>query len=363
MDKIVILSEHFGCGHTKAAENLAKGIKELDLEISTIVSEPGLERHPKVFKKATTLYNTLLKISPSLWGYTYENQRNKDLQKIYTALFRLQTKFKNSYLESLTQIVGESKTVICTHPIPLQGMGFLKRMGWSGKLAAFITDYDFHGAWFHPAVDKYFFSGEDNLGDLLIDLENKVISTPIPVDIRFWNPIEKNKAKHNLNLHHKEKVILVMGGGWGLGIDNKLFKQLINLPKENEIIIITGINKKLHNYLSNAVLELGLDNIQIMGFVNNIQEFMCASDILITKPGALTCSEALSLGLPIILIKPIPGQEEKNCSYLLQKYENVRYLDDYSKLNSYIDEIKGMSYLKFDPTIATREIIKFHLGN
>ncbi|SET18783.1 glycosyltransferase [Anaerobranca gottschalkii] len=360
MGKIVLLSEPFGSGHTRAAESLAKGLKELDVELTPIVLEPGLKSYPRLFKNICNLYNSILRHSPNLWGYTYESQREKDLGKIYAGLFKLQEWLKSSYVDLLLDAVEGSTIVVCTHPLPLQGMAYLKRMGWEGKLAAFITDYDFHWAWFNPAVDKYFFSGELNIKSIPFNLTEKLVPVPIPVDTDFWNPLPKDIAKEKLMLKGEE-VVLVMGGGWGLGIDFKLIEQLIKLEgnDKREIIIITGINKKLHDKFQKYVQQYKLDNITIKGFVKNIQDYMCASDLLITKPGALTCAEALTLGLPTILINPIPGQEQRNCQYLSNKYPTMKYLDDYSQLPFYIQSLRNPLFTPTDPTLASKELLKF----
>ncbi len=360
MEKIVILSEHFGSGHTRAAESLAKGLKELDMELSPIVIEPGSKSHPLIFKRVSAIYSSILRYSPSVWGYAYESNREKDLQEIYGSLFRIQEKIiKNTYIDSLIQGIGDSTTVVCTHPLPVQGMAYLKKLGWEGKLAAFITDYDFHGAWFHPAVDKYFFGGDAIPSSFPFNVGNKLVSTSIPIDTEFWKPIEKEDAKLKLGISSKE-AFLVMGGGWGLGINSRLFNELTKLPDYTDVIIVTGINNKLFDKLQKRITELDLKNFQIKGFVKNIQDYMQACDVLITKPGALTCSEALTLGLPTILINPLPGQEERNCQYLSNKYPTIKYLDDYSKLLTYIEQIKKPLFKVLDPTNASKEVIKFH---
>lgn len=359
MEKIVLLSEPFGSGHTRAAESLAKGLKELDIELSPIVIEPGIKSYPRLFKNICNLYNSILRHSPNFWGYTYESQREKDLGKLYAGLFKLQEALKTSYVDILLQSVKDSSIVVCTHPLPLHGMAYLKRMGWEGKLAAFITDYDFHWAWFNPAVDKYFFGGEIDSQSMPLNLTEKLVPVPIPVDVDFWNPLPKEKAKEKLKINSQE-VILVMGGGWGLGIDFKLIDQLVKLGNDNrEIIIITGVNTKLYGKLQKYIEKHKINNINIKGFVKNIQDYMCASDLLITKPGALTCTEALTLGLPTILINPIPGQEQRNCQYLSKKYPSIKYLSDYSQLNRYIEELKNPFCSHGDPALATKELLKF----
>lgn len=359
MEKIAILSEHFGSGHTRAAQSLAQGLEELDKDITTLVAETGTYSNPQFFKGVSKIYTSILKYSPKVWGYTYEHQRGKNPEKLYNSLFKIQKLLGSSYLSTLRENVKDCKTVVCTHPLPLQGMAYLKKQGWEGKLAAFITDYDFHGAWFNPAVDKYFFSGDIDPNMFAFELFNKLVLASMPIDTHFWNPINKEFAKKNLGLN-EEKIVLVMGGGWGLGIDKNLVNELFKLPNTYKIIIVTGLNLKLQNKLIALVNKNNIRNVRVEGFVANIQDFMAAADILITKPGALTCSEAMALGLPTILINPIPGHEQRNCQYLSTKYATIKYLIKNQDLLNLIETLTQTNIITIDPTLASREVIKFH---
>ena len=114
-----------------------------------------------------------------------------------------------------------------------------------------------------------------------------------------------------------------MGGSGGLGPIKRIVTALDRINTDIQIIIVTGTNAKLYTYFNRRIGRFR-NKVLVAGYANNISEYMTISDLVITKPGGLTVSEALSKSLPIVIVNPIPGQEAKNTQFLTQKRVAVR---------------------------------------
>ena len=135
----------------------------------------------------------------------------------------------------------------------------------------------------------------------------------IPIDEKFANKMPKSEARKLLGLEDKATV-LVMSGSMGFGKVLKRIKELDSLDIDFQMIVVCGNNKTLKNRVDSLVTR---KKILCYGYANNVDVLMDASDCVITKPGGLTVSEGLAKGMPLILINPIPGQEDRNVEFLL----------------------------------------------
>jgi processive 1,2-diacylglycerol beta-glucosyltransferase len=195
------------------------------------------------------------------------------------------------------------------------------------RLIGIITDIYPNLYWIYKNVDYYIVSTDKGVEYLLnkgINKEN-ILDIGIPLSSRFFNLKNKEFLFKKLNLDEAKRVILIMGGYFGIGPIKRIIKALIIDPiiiKNYQIVVIAGKNKRLMNKL--AKLKKKLPVFTILGFIDNVDEYMKVADILFTKPGGITLSEALTVRiltgkLNIVLITPIPGQEERNAKYLQEK--------------------------------------------
>ena len=150
--------------------------------------------------------------------------------------------------------------------------------------------------------------------------KTKIYSTGIPLSNRFLLHYNKTKILESYNLSPDKKTILFFAGGeFGLGKDKTfdMLKTIIdNFPKL-QVIAIAGRNEKMKERFDELVQETNSSNsVKILSYTNQVPELMSVSDLVITKPGGLTTTESLASGLPIIVINPIPGQEEENAEFL-----------------------------------------------
>ena len=152
---------------------------------------------------------------------------------------------------------------------------------------------------------------------------SKIFVTGIPISNRFSLPHDKQKILDTYGLNRNQKIILFFGGGeFGLGKTRTvgIFGSFVKLADDFQIVAISGKNEKMKAAFEEIVNKYNkFDTVKILGFTNEVPELMSISDLVVTKPGGLTTSESLASGLPMVVINPIPGQEEENAEFLESK--------------------------------------------
>jgi processive 1,2-diacylglycerol beta-glucosyltransferase len=183
-----------------------------------------------------------------------------------------------------------------------------------------VTDFDLHQMWVHEGIAGYFVANEEisfRLESSGVPKSNIVV-TGIPVMPEFVNHPNRAVCAAKVGLNPAQKTLLIMGGGAGLGINCDLVSSILNLQTDVQIIVMAGKNKSLLEDLQ-KLSSRWPGRLVAMSFTDKVPELMACADLVITKPGGLSTSECLVMGLPMVLINPIPGQEERNASYLLQE--------------------------------------------
>ncbi|GAB7386448.1 hypothetical protein BSNK01_02830 [Bacillaceae bacterium] len=266
------------------------------------------------------LYKKLILTCPSLWKKIYQSMQGEPIP--HWLQFFIYQLFHRSIERVLEQI--QPNLVVCTHPFNSSSLARLKKSGYPVSLCTVITDFHAHGVWVQPEVDLYLVSG-DEVRQQLIRMgipQNRIAVTGIPVKANFWRKTDKQEARRKLKLNDLTTV-MVMGGGLGLGGIEELAHSLIKWKESIQLLICTGYNDPLRLSLQQNK-HFQHPHIVIMGFVDMIDTLLDATDLLITKPGGLTCFEALGKGVPMLIYKPIPGHEEFNCSHLVSRELAVR---------------------------------------
>ena len=257
---------------------------------------------------------------PTLWGKVYSNSQSGVLGHISSRANKVMAiKLKNLIEEKSPDLI------VSTHPFSSQMVSYLKKKGKIHcTLATILTDFASHEQWLigHEYTD-FFFVSNDNMKQELCDYgveEDKIYITGIPISDRFFEKFDRNKITKMFDLNPEKKVILFFGGGeFGLGKDRtvQIFNSLITNIPDYQIIAISGKNEKMKKSFENLVKELNVTGrVKILGFTDKVPELMSISNIVVTKPGGLTTTEALASYLPMIIINPIPGQEEENAKFL-----------------------------------------------
>lgn len=150
--------------------------------------------------------------------------------------------------------------------------------------------------------------------------ENKVFVTGIPISSRFLKNYNKKEILNEFELQENKKNILFFAGGeFGLGKNKtvEIFENLIKNFDDIQVIAIAGKNIKMKSHFEYIVKKFNKEkNVKVLEYTNKVPELMAISDLVVSKPGGLTTSESLASNLPMIIINPIPGQEEENAEFL-----------------------------------------------
>jgi processive 1,2-diacylglycerol beta-glucosyltransferase len=192
-----------------------------------------------------------------------------------------------------------------------------------------VTDFDVHWSWVQKSLDEYFVA--DN--EISARLVNRGIArehihvTGIPVCPVFSRTYDSAACKTSLGLQPDKPTVLLMAGGFGVTKIDDTARRLLSHASHLQLIGIAGRNQQLYASLEKVTKEFPGRFVPV-GFTGEVEKYMAASDIVISKPGGLTTSECLALGKPLIIVDPIPGQEEHNATYLLEHGAGVLAYDE-----------------------------------
>jgi len=349
-DKILILSATFGDGHKQVAKAISEAVEYTLPNASPIILDIMEWIHPYLYPVSLFVYKRGIKRFPQVYSYFYKKTRVKNsfstkLNSLFT--FGLQT-----MLEVIQRI--KPRVVVSTYPFAAGIISKLKEQGLINIPAVtIITDYTDHSYWIHPYTDLYIV-GSNQVRDRLISLgieDDKIKNTGIPVRQKFIESQPRELLLEKYGMNSNKFTLLLMGGGDGfIGKGRSTFRALESVSQTLQLIIVCGRNKKLKKQLELELKDYKHD-VLLLGFCENIQELMAISDLMITKPGGVTTSEALAMGLPLLIYHPLPGQEEDNAEFLwksglafLAKTENDLILKIESILNDSRD-LKSMQQL------------------
>jgi processive 1,2-diacylglycerol beta-glucosyltransferase len=324
--KVLILHASAGAGHKRAAEALAKGFAAEGGDIEVKVYDI-LDATSHVFRKTYGKgYLDLVRKAPELWGYMFARSDKKSLvpwrKKVRSVFNEINTlAFRKLYKDFKPDIA------VCTHFMPLELLshqtGIRRRR--HVPLYCVVTDFAVHSLWIVENVKCYYVATEEARRQLLRkgQSEKQIKVTGIPIDPVFAGAENPGAVRQRLGLAVDAPVALLLSGGFGVGPTVDLIRAFRKMEKNCQVLVVAGANEKLREEALTAARGLRCP-VKVFGFVNNIHELMDASDLVISKPGGLTTSEVLAKGKPMMVIDPIPGQEQRNCEYLLEAGAAVR---------------------------------------
>ena len=213
------------------------------------------------------------------------------------------------------------KAFIATHPIAA-ALGAALKQRFNFTLFVAPTDFILHNFYCFPEVDFYFLPPNFEIVNSIsnsLDIYGKSITTGIPISPHYWIQQDRDTICEKLGLSSGLFTILICFGGSGLNGNtiNSITKRLLEISKPLQILIISGKNPILYNKLCNSFSNYsGIHKIKVYEFINNMAEIMTVTNLFLGKAGGLTLSEALAKGLPIGIVKPLPGQEDYNTNYI-----------------------------------------------
>jgi processive 1,2-diacylglycerol beta-glucosyltransferase len=311
---ILVLSAAAGAGHVSAAEALLAAFQQKGVPAR---HEEVLRLTNPVFKKLyADLYLDLVNRQPDLLGFAYNSlDKPWKFQKRRLALDRLNTGPLKSMLRK-----ERPSLALCTHFLPAEILLHLRRKGdLDMPVGVVVTDLDAHALWLYPGVDWYFVAREETkvyLCKLGIAPES-VFVTGIPVHPVFAKDRPKRDARAALGLDPDLTTLLVVAGGFGVGPVESIVREVRAVRHPAQVVVICGKNAKLEARLKEMAPEGA--PLTVVGFTREMAEWMAAADIYVGKAGGLSSAEALARGLALVIVNPIPGQEERNADHFLEE--------------------------------------------
>ncbi len=347
--KVLILSASAGAGHIRAAQAVEKAFLQLNAarEVRNIDT---LEYTSKLFQKLySQAYIELVNKAPDVLGWLYD-QLDKPWQneRRRLAFDKLNTK---PFVKMLRQYQPE--ITVCTHFLPAEIISWLRAKNrLDTRQAIVITDFDVHAMWLCHHYEHYFVALDEtavHLRQLGIP-SDKITVSGIAIDPVFAEFKDSRALRLKYGLDPSLPTILLSAGGFGVGPVEQVMQSLAKMSTKVQVVAVCGRNEDLKNRILDFSTGLGPDcNVRIIpiGYTTDMDEYMSASDLMLGKPGGLTASEALAKALPLVIINPIRGQEERNADHLLEEgvaircnnlpalaYKIDKLLNDPARLNS-----------------------------
>ena len=343
--KIIIFYGSFGGGHLSAAKAL-KAVLENNYNCYVELVD-GLEYVAPILNKiSVSFYNAISRNTPKLWGAFYNNA-NKD-NSVTDIVLRQTLRWYRIRLYRVIKQVDPDQ-IICTHPFPAIMCAHIARKGKiQVPISNILTDFEPHGLWYVlPEYLKYFFVPTEEMKKALMEKnikDSQIHVTGIPITPVFSNKLSEKEIEETLEEFQipKDKKNFIFFGGGEFGLSNniniEIFKTLTKKLPEFHFVCISGKNPELYSMFEKAIQEENIENTTLIKYTTNISKLMKVSSGIFSKPGGLTTSEALSQGLPMFMINPLPGQEVANQNYI----ENIGagILINKENLNMLIDRLK-----------------------
>lgn len=326
--KILLLSVSAGNGHTRAAEALDAAAKRWFPRVETLHLDL-LSLTPTLFRKAyKDAYLRLVNSQPALWGYLYART---DRDKAENAVSKLRHSIEGHCNSKLFDVLESFKPdhIISTHFMPPQVLA--RRRAHGPKVPPVwvcVTDFVAHRYWLEPGLAGYFTATEENAWRMRsrgLHTE-RIIPCGIPIMPEFGDRCTRQEGAKAFGLSPDKTTFLLMGGGAGVGDMETLAAKILELPGDFQLAALAGKNTRLLTALR-GLAERFPTRLFPLGFTNQVHTLMAACDLVISKPGGLTTVECLALGKPMLVVAPIPGQEEHNADHLLENGAALKACD------------------------------------
>ena len=319
---VLFLSASVGEGHTAAAQAVSSALIERLPDARCEVVDSYRYASTVFHRVASNGYIGMVKLLPQLYKFAYDQaERATKISAFKTWLHRYTALNLRHFVKELRPDV-----VVCSHAFPCGVMAEYKReFADAPPVVGIVTDFVVHPFWIHRNIDKYAV-GTAAMRQTLISrgvAAQRVMVTGIPIDCRFAQPTSKRRARHTIGVAPDVTTLLLMGGGLGIGPLEKALIAMDALDAPMQIVVVVGKNQGLERRLKEVARGLH-HRVKVAGFIQNVYDYMRAADVLVSKPGGLTSSEALVAELPIIMLRPLPGQEERNTRYLEERGVGLR---------------------------------------
>lgn len=355
LKKVFIMTASTGGGHNRAAKAIAEELEKRTFNgenIKCYIKDSFKLVNQAMDKVISEGYEMSAKYTPKAYGTAYSLSDKK---------FFSFNEYKNNPISLLMarkfkKLIKEEQPdlIIGTHAFPLIALSRLKKSARGENLElefeefieengdikyefppliSVLTDYTAHSTYLQEEID-YYICGDEYVKELLIEdgiSPNRVKPFGIPVEKSFLESRPRDIVLEELGLDPRKRTVLLMGGSFGAGNIKGTLDDIATIDRDFQVLVITGRNKSLQKTLESRISEYDTDtNIKIIGFTNIMNDILPAIDLLVTKPGGLTTTEALLKEVPMIIPYFIPGQEEENLDFLTNCGVAIRTTNKFS---------------------------------
>ncbi len=311
--KVLILTAKYGNGHVQVAKTLENKCKELGFKKVTICNLYS-ESFP-IFSEITQyLYLKSFSIGKQfyrLFYYGVDKIYNKRMMNLY---------FKMGH-KRLHQIVQNEQPDIIINTFPMIVVPeYRRKTGTVIPTFNVLTDFCLHKIWVHENIDKYYVATnhvKNKLTEIGVN-PNSIKVTGIPIRAQFEEKRNQKEIYEKYQLDPNKKTLLIMAGAHGVLKNVKeLCQTFITNRKDIQTVVVCGKNTLLKESLE-PLAQMYPENFKVYSYVERVDELYQITSCMITKPGGITLTEATALGVPVILFKPVPGQEKENALFFEQ---------------------------------------------
>ncbi|MCW7538465.1 glycosyltransferase [Aquabacterium sp. A7-Y] len=316
---LLLLSVSAGAGHVRAAQAIEAAAAGRPSPVR-VTHLDVLELVPASFRKLySESYIELVERLPLLWAYLYQRTDRRAERSVFDRLRRGVERLNTRNLwDEIEHIAPDA--IVCTHFLPAELLARrIKRGIATPPVWVQVTDFDVHGLWMQAGLQGYFVANDEvawRLADRGMARE-RIRVTGIPVMPRFAEPLDRSVCAEELGLDPRRFTVVMMAGGGGVGSLDTLAERALALPHDLQVVALAGRNQELLQRLE-QLKQRHPGQLFPLGFTRTVERVMSCADLVVTKPGGLSTSECLAKGLPMLLVSPIPGQEERNADYLLE---------------------------------------------
>lgn len=384
--RVLILSATTGGGHMTAANALKNYILSQDKDAVVEIEDTLQYVSPFLNKAVTGGYVYMAKNTPKFYGSVYMSaDKNTPINKTVEITTTILRNKLYPLIENFSPDV-----IITTHPFGAEMATALKTRGLINlPIINIVTDFAVHKAYISDGVDAYIVSSREMVDDMVSRGVDRVKVYPygIPVKSEFFKEIDREKVFDDEGLDPDIPTILIMAGSFGVTDILKIYHKIVKSPEDFQVIVITGKNERLYETFERYLNKISMRNTlieikeftrpkptppaklakkkkpakatKLMYFTNEVEKYMHMADLIVTKPGGLTVSESIAVGLPMAIFKAIPGQEAQNADFLIGKNMAVRLEKNNTCTATITDLIKNRHKLE-----EMKESIKaFSKGN
>ncbi len=363
--KYLLIYGGCGHGHQRAAEYVAEELKNRHVGDITLIDFLWYAS-PLCKRLYPFLYRVTVSRLPWIWALGFYITNYKFLDFFIRWLRRIVNSLNSRGLVNFI-IKEDPGIIILTHFFPAEVCTALKRhKKIKAKLVTIVTDSIPHSTWINRGTDYYIGMSEDTRQAMIawgID-EKKINILGIPIAAKFDLQDKKEFYREKYGLDKSLFTALLTSGSFGIGPTQELVSLLNTYENKLQIMVVCGNNKQLFDVLSKRKYKVP---VKIFGFVDYMDELMEAADLVIAKSGGLTMCESLAKEVPLVISKPIPGQENYNANLLLsndaafriRKVNDIKGIIESVIADPGVLQVKKDNIKKIKKPHSTRDIVDF----